>query len=143
MKFTGTQLMLLSAASQREDGAIVLAPNPKGGATNKSGGKLRRGGPIEDVPAGGLLPACRPMTPVYCDRLPDKVWQALALKAARYSRPGKPNRPGKGRAFHPIILGGRRPGIGLDPLSQKKQAHLGELTGEKEKGRAPRSWRSP
>ena len=40
MKLTDTQLVLLSAASQREDGAIELAPNLKGGAAHKVVGKL-------------------------------------------------------------------------------------------------------
>ena len=37
MKLTDTQLVLLSAASQREDGAVVLAPNLKGSASQQSG----------------------------------------------------------------------------------------------------------
>jgi hypothetical protein len=44
MKLTDTQLVLLSAASQREDGAVVLAPNLKGGAASKVVGKLLRDG---------------------------------------------------------------------------------------------------
>jgi len=59
MKLTDTQLVLLSAASQREDGAIVLAPNLKGSAASKAGGKLLRDGLIEEVPAGGSLPVWR------------------------------------------------------------------------------------
>ncbi len=59
MKLTGTQLALLSAASQRKDGVIVFAPNLKGSAASKVGGKLLRGGLIQEVPAGGLLPVWR------------------------------------------------------------------------------------
>ncbi len=59
MKLTGTQLALLAAASQRDDGAIVFAPKLKGGAASKVGGKLLRGGLSEEVPAGGLLPVWR------------------------------------------------------------------------------------
>jgi uncharacterized protein DUF3489 len=58
-KLTDTQRVLRSAASQRDDGAIVLAPNLKGRAASKVGGKLLRGGRIEEVPAGGSLPAWR------------------------------------------------------------------------------------
>ena len=50
---------LLSAASQRKDGAIVFAPNLKGSAASKVGGKLLRDGLSEEVPAGGLLPVWR------------------------------------------------------------------------------------
>jgi hypothetical protein len=55
-KLTDTQLVLLSAASQREDGAIDLAGNPKGG---KAIGKLLNLGLVEEVPARGMLPAWR------------------------------------------------------------------------------------
>ena len=40
MTLTDTQLVLLSAASQRGDGAIELAPNLKGGAAHRVVGKL-------------------------------------------------------------------------------------------------------
>ena len=40
MTLTDTQLVLLSAASQREDGGIELAPNLKGGAAHRVLGKL-------------------------------------------------------------------------------------------------------
>ena len=55
MKLSDTQLVLLSAASQREDGAVVLAPNLKGGAASKVVGKLLRDGLIEEVSAGWAL----------------------------------------------------------------------------------------
>ncbi len=59
MKLTDTQLVLLSAASQREDGAIVLAPNLKGSAASKVVAKLLRDGLIEEVSAGTSLPVWR------------------------------------------------------------------------------------
>jgi L-alanine-DL-glutamate epimerase-like enolase superfamily enzyme len=59
MKLTDTQLVLLSAASQREDGAVVLAPNLKGGAAGKVVDKLLRDGLIEEVSAAASLPAWR------------------------------------------------------------------------------------
>jgi hypothetical protein len=59
MKLTDTQLVLLNAASQREDGAVVLAPNLKGSAAGKVVGKLLREGLIEEVSAGGSLPVWR------------------------------------------------------------------------------------
>jgi hypothetical protein len=58
MKLTDTQLVLLSA-SQREDGAAVLAPNLKGGAAGRVVGKLLRDGLIEEVSAAASLPAWR------------------------------------------------------------------------------------
>jgi hypothetical protein len=59
MKLTDTQLVLLSAASQREDGVIELAPNLKGGAARKVVGKLLSAGLIEEIPARAELPVWR------------------------------------------------------------------------------------
>jgi hypothetical protein len=59
MKLTDTQLILLSAAAQREDGAVVLASDLKGATANKVLGKLLRNGLIEEVSANGSLPIWR------------------------------------------------------------------------------------
>jgi hypothetical protein len=59
VRLTDTQLVLLSAASQREDGAIELAPNLKGGAAHKVVGKLLTEGLVEEIPACGALPVWR------------------------------------------------------------------------------------
>jgi Protein of unknown function (DUF3489) len=59
MKLTDTQLVLLSAASQREDGAIELPPNLKGAASHKVVRKLLNERLIEEVAAGGSLPVWR------------------------------------------------------------------------------------
>ena len=58
-KLTDTQLVLLSAAAQREDGAIDPAEGPKGGLAKKAIGKLLTDGLVEEVPAGGMLPVWR------------------------------------------------------------------------------------
>jgi Protein of unknown function (DUF3489) len=59
MTFTDTQLVLLSAASQREDGGVELAPNLKGGAAHRVVGKLLSEGLIEEIQARGALPVWR------------------------------------------------------------------------------------
>jgi hypothetical protein len=59
MKLTDTQLVLLSAASQREDHAIELGPNLKGAAPHKVVRRLLGEGLIEEIAAGGSLPAWR------------------------------------------------------------------------------------
>src|SRR5437763_688732 len=59
MQLTDTQLVLLSAASQREDHGIELAPNLKGGAAQKLVRKLVSEGLIEEVRATGSLPVWR------------------------------------------------------------------------------------
>jgi hypothetical protein len=53
---TDAQLVLLSAAAHREDGAIKLAPNLKGSAADKVVGTLLTQGLIEEIPAHGALP---------------------------------------------------------------------------------------
>ena len=58
-KLTDTQLVLLSAAAQREDGAIDPAEGPKGGLAKKAISKLLTDGLVEEVPAGGMLPVWR------------------------------------------------------------------------------------
>jgi Protein of unknown function (DUF3489) len=58
-KLTDTQLIILSAASQREDRGIVLPPNLKGGAAQKFVAKLIDLGFIEEIRARGDLPVWR------------------------------------------------------------------------------------
>jgi hypothetical protein len=59
MKLTDTQLVILSAASQREDRAIELASNLKGAAAHKVVGKLLSEGLIGEIEARGSLPVWR------------------------------------------------------------------------------------
>ena len=59
MKLTDTQLVLLAAASQRQDGAVEIRANLKGGAADKVVGKLLDQNLVEEVPAQGSLPVWR------------------------------------------------------------------------------------
>ena len=59
MKLTDTQLVLLSAAAQREDGAVEIGPSLKGAASRKVIGKLLSEDLIEETPAQGSLPVWR------------------------------------------------------------------------------------
>jgi hypothetical protein len=59
MKLTDTQLVLLSAASQREDGAVEIGPSLRGAASRKVTGKLLSERLIEEVPAQGSVPVWR------------------------------------------------------------------------------------
>jgi hypothetical protein len=59
MKLTDTQLVLLSAASQREDRGIELAPELRGEAAQKLVRKLLAECLIEEVHATGSLPVWR------------------------------------------------------------------------------------
>jgi Protein of unknown function (DUF3489) len=58
-KLTDTQLVILSAASQREDGAVELVANVKGETARKVVDKLIRAGLLEEVRACGSLPVWR------------------------------------------------------------------------------------
>jgi hypothetical protein len=58
-KLTDTQLIILSAASQRDDRGVELPANLKGEAARKVVDKLIRAGLLEEVRAGGSLPIWR------------------------------------------------------------------------------------
>jgi Protein of unknown function (DUF3489) len=57
--FTDTQLVILSAASQRDDRGVELPANLKGGAARRVVDKLIRAGLLEEVRARGSLPEWR------------------------------------------------------------------------------------
>ena len=59
LKLTDTQLVMLSAAAQRADGAVGLPENLKGAAAQKAAARLLREGLVEEVLAGRDLPAWR------------------------------------------------------------------------------------
>ena len=58
-KLTDTQLVILYAASQREDRGVVLPTKLKGGAAQKLVAKMIDHGLIEEVRARGALPVWR------------------------------------------------------------------------------------
>ena len=58
-KLTDTQLVILSAASQRDDRGVELPANIKGEAARKVVDKLIRAGLLEEVRAAGSLPVWR------------------------------------------------------------------------------------
>ena len=59
MKLTDTQLVLLAKAAQRDDHALVLPVNLKGGAAHKVVGKLLTEGLVEEIRARRELPVWR------------------------------------------------------------------------------------
>ena len=58
-KLTDTELVLLSSASQREDGAVEFTGKPKRAVATKALTRLLSDGLVEEVPAGGRLPVWR------------------------------------------------------------------------------------
>ena len=87
-RLTDTQLMILSAASQRDDRGVELPANIKGQAARKVVDKLIRAGLLEEVRAAGTLPVWR------CDgsgpmalRLTQKGLEAIDVKAETVTAP--------------------------------------------------------
>ena len=106
MKLTDTQLVLLSAASQREDCAIEIAPNLNGGAADKVVGKLLTEGLVEEIRAGGALPVWRRDDEhgLLALRVTKRGLAAIGIdegvalpqaEAARYTKQGTDLAPGK------------------------------------------------
>ena len=58
-RLTDAQLVILSAASQRDDRGVELPANVKGEAARKAADKLIRAGLLEEVRAAGSLPVWR------------------------------------------------------------------------------------
>jgi hypothetical protein len=58
-RLTDTQLVILSAASQRDDRGVALPANIKGEAARKAIGKLIQVGLVEELEAAGSLPVWR------------------------------------------------------------------------------------
>ena len=59
VRLTDTQLVILSAASQREDRGVELLANVQGKAAGKVVAKLVRAGLLEEMKASGSLPVWR------------------------------------------------------------------------------------
>jgi hypothetical protein len=58
-KLTDTQLIILSSASRREDGIVVIPAKLKGAAAHKVVGPLLTKGLVEEILADGKLPVWR------------------------------------------------------------------------------------
>lgn len=92
MKFTDTQLIILSAASQREDRGIEVPPKLKGGAAQRVLGKLIEAKLVEEVRARGGLPVWRrdEANVSYALRITRAGMKAIA---AEEERPGEDDAP--------------------------------------------------
>ena len=71
IKLTDTQIVMLSAAAQRDDRCLVAPPNLKGGATQKVATKLIGAGLAKEIKA-------KPGAPVW--RRDEQAGQSYALK---------------------------------------------------------------
>ncbi len=59
IKFTDAQLLMLSAAAQREDRILAMPPNLKGGAAKKVAAKLIAAGLVKEIKAKTEAPSWR------------------------------------------------------------------------------------
>ena len=99
-RLTDTQLVILSAASQREDRGVELPANVKGEAARKVVDKLIRAGLLEEVHAGGSLPIWRRDNESGAIAL--RVTSAgLAAIDATDEATAAPQEPAKSRHLHP------------------------------------------
>lgn len=118
MKLTDTQLVLLSRATQREDGCLQIPETLKGAAAKKVADKLLRSGLAEEVQAGSSRPVWRR----------DEQQGSIALqitdaglKAIRADEPGSEHQaPKKRKKASPRKL-----------PSQKRKARLAKPSSEK------------
>ena len=75
-RLTDTQLVILSAASQRDDRGVELSANVQDKTTGKVVAKLIRAGLLEEVRASGSLPVWR------CDDESGAIAIALRITSA-------------------------------------------------------------
>ena len=81
IKFTDTQLLLMSAAAQREDRCLVASPTLKGGAAQKVASKLISAGLAKEVKAKSGDPICATGRGVSMFRLRRKDWLSVRNRA--------------------------------------------------------------
>jgi hypothetical protein len=134
-KLTNTQLVTLSAASQRGDRGVVLPPNLKGGAAQKLVAKLIELGFVEEIRARGDLPVWRrddekPMAlritkrglkAIAADEAGDDAGASAQSEAADHNtEPAKAKPASKKRRGSEAEIGNRR----RDGRANSKQAQI-------------------
>ena len=113
IKFNDTQLVLLSAASQRDDHCLVPPRGPKGGQAQKAVANLLQAGLVKEIRA-------RAGAPIW--RRDDETGQTFALKltaAGAKAITVEDTGPSEGGAVrpldHPIVCVDRKPEIRFRP----------------------------
>ena len=115
IKFNDTQLVLLSAASQRDDHCLVPPAGPKRGQAQRAVAKLLEAGLVKEIRAKAGAPIWR---------RDDETGQTYALKltaAGAKAIAVDETRPSEGeaerRADHPIVSVDPKPEPGSDPAA--------------------------
>jgi hypothetical protein len=149
-KLTDTQLIILSAASQRDDRGVELPANLKGGAARKVVDKLIRAGLLEEVRVRGSLPQWRrdDDDEPQALRITKQGLEAVGVKDAAAADIKEPNDAhGSGRAGEEAALestGSRRKRTSdtTDPRKAARQIGRrgkGKITADKQRGSRPGS----
>jgi hypothetical protein len=84
VKLSDTQLIILSAASQREDHAVVVPANLKGSGAKKVVDKLMGGALVRELPAKDGMPVWRrdEHNRAYSLRITKAGFKAIALEGS-------------------------------------------------------------
>jgi hypothetical protein len=131
-RLTDTQLVILSAASRREDRGLVLPANLKGGAAQKLVAKLIDLGLVEEVRARGDLPVWR--------RNDDNRPMALRITKRGLKAIAVEDDPGDGENAADAKAPGKhgdREGAAVDAKRGRSGARAGKEAGKDSAGPAP------
>ncbi len=103
IKLTDTQLIMLSAAAQRDDRCLVARQNLKGGAAQKVAAKLIAAGLVKEIKAIAGMPVWRrnePAAQSYALKLTAAGAKAIVIDESSASQEPGEEVPGR----HPVVL---------------------------------------
>jgi hypothetical protein len=127
-RLTDTQLIILSAASQRDDRGVELPANVKGGVARKVVDKLIRAGLLEEVRASGTLPVWRrdDDSEAMALRITKHGLEAIDVEAETVAAPKEASvgpAPARGEVEPPAakaVASGRRISVAAQKSARKK-----------------------
>ncbi len=123
IKFNDTQLVLLSAASQRDDHCLVPPAGPRRGQVQKAAAKLLEAGLLKEIRAKAGAPIWRRDDETgltYALKL-----TAAGAKAIAADETSPSEREGERRADHSIVSIDRKPEPGSDPAAAIDEPNSG------------------
>ena len=144
-ELTDTQLIILSAASQRDDRGVELPANVKGKAARKAADKLIRAGLLEEVRAAGSLPDWRrddetgPMALGVTERASKRSTSTVRRRRSQADKRPPGARPGDVETPAPKAVAARKRTSVATQKSARKKHHPGKA---KTKAGAPHESRS-
>jgi Protein of unknown function (DUF3489) len=133
-RLTDTQLIILSAASQRDDRGVDLPANVRGEAARKVVDKLIRAGLLEEVRAGGALPVWRrdAESGAMALRITKNGLEAIGMEDVSVATPKETSvrqAPAGGEVETPAprAVAARKRISGATPKSTRKKHHPGKM----------------